>query len=176
MSKSVKRLMRASKGRQVSVTKYWFAIYGETIELSEQQLEMIKSRYNVSQPDELVEAIRDWKMKEDDERSTLALESVLAASVENIDKPQNQTTPSTATISPQLGERLLLLVLRTKEERANIPGDLEEEFKEIAAKHGARFAKLWYYKQVVSSAWPLIQKAIGWGLLTGVGEWFQRHI
>lgn len=77
---------------------------------------------------------------------------------------------------PRLGERILLLVLRTKEERANIPGDLEEEFKEIAVKHGARYAKLWYYKQVAASAWPLIRKAVGWGLLASVGGWIRGRM
>jgi hypothetical protein len=79
-------------------------------------------------------------------------------------------------LPPQLGERILLLVLRTKEERANIPGDLEEEFKQIAAKHGERFATMWYYKQVVASAWPMIRKAVRWGLLASIGEWIRRAI
>lgn len=79
------------------------------------------------------------------------------------------------TAAPQLGERILLLIL-TKEERVNILGDLEEEYRGIAAKHGARYAKLWYYKQVGGSAWPLIRKVIGWGGVTGIGEWFRRHI
>jgi hypothetical protein len=70
-------------------------------------------------------------------------------------------------VPPLLGERLLLLIL-AKEERANIPGDLEEEFKEIALKHGARYAKLWYYKQVAASAWPMLRKAVGWGLLASI--------
>lgn len=79
-------------------------------------------------------------------------------------------------LPPQLGERILLLVLRTKEERVNIPGDLEEEFKQIAAKHGARFAKVWYYKQVAASAWPMIRKGVRWGLLASLGEWIRRII
>jgi hypothetical protein len=79
-----------------------------------------------------------------------------------------------SSIPPQFGERILLLIL-TKEERVNIPGDLEEEYRGIAAKHGVRFAKLWYYKQVAASAWPLIRKAIRWGILAWVGEWIRRH-
>jgi hypothetical protein len=98
-----------------------------------------------------------------------ALKSVLAGAAAT---PQ----PEAINNPPQLGVRLILLVLRTKEERANIPGDLEEEFKQIAAKHGARYAKLWYYKQVVSSAWPLIRKAAGWGLLASIGAWIRRLI
>lgn len=77
--------------------------------------------------------------------------------------------------SPRIGERILLLIL-TKEERVNIPGDLEEEYRGIAAKHGARYAKLWYYKQVAASAWPMMRKALGWGLLASVGTWIRRLI
>lgn len=83
---------------------------------------------------------------------------------------------SSPTPAPQFGERLLLLLLRTKEERANIPGDLEEEFKQIAARYGARYAKLWYYKQVAASVWPLMRKAVGWGLLASVAEWVRGRI
>ena len=86
-------------------------------------------------------------------------------------------TPSPdSTTPPKFGERILLLILRTKEERANIPGDLEEEYRKIAAKHGARYAKIWYYKQVSASAWPSIWKTIRWGLLASVGEWIRRVI
>lgn len=78
-------------------------------------------------------------------------------------------------VPPQLGERLLLLIL-TKEERVNIPGDLAEEFAEIAAKQGQRFAKLWYYKQVTASAWPMFRKGIRLGLFAWVAEWVRRFI
>lgn len=76
---------------------------------------------------------------------------------------------------PQLGERILLLILK-KEERVNIPGDLAEEYKEITAKHGTRFATIWYYKQVVASAWPLIRKAFRWSLLAWVEELIRRRV
>jgi hypothetical protein len=80
----------------------------------------------------------------------------------------------TLSSAPKFGERILLLILRTKEERIHIPGDLEEEFKQITAKHGARYAKLWYYKQVAASAWPLICKAVQLGVWASVGEWIRR--
>lgn len=80
-----------------------------------------------------------------------------------------------ASSPPLFGERLLLLVL-SKEERVNIPGDLEEEYRGIAAKQGARYAKLWYYKQVVASGWPLIRKAVRWGVIAWVGERIRRFI
>lgn len=77
---------------------------------------------------------------------------------------------------PQLGEQLLLLILRTKDERINIPGDLAEEYGEIKVKHGARFAKVWYYKQVAASAWPMIRKALRFGLYIWIGEWIRQRI
>ncbi|MDQ1593257.1 MAG: hypothetical protein QOG71_3884 [Pyrinomonadaceae bacterium] len=70
---------------------------------------------------------------------------------------------------------MLLLILK-KDERVNIPGDLAEEYGEIAVKHGARFAKVWYYKQVAASAWPMIRKGVRWGVLASVGEWIRRII
>jgi hypothetical protein len=79
-----------------------------------------------------------------------------------------------SSAAPRLGERILLLVLRTKEERVNIPGDLEEEYRGIAAKHGARYAKLWYYKQVVASAWPMVRKAVKWGALAWASALIRR--
>lgn len=88
---------------------------------------------------------------------------------------RNPQEDKIALVSPRLGERILLLIL-TKEERINIPGDLEEEYRGIAAKHGARFAKVWYYRQVAGSAWPMIRKAVRWGLLASVGEWIRRII
>jgi hypothetical protein len=87
-----------------------------------------------------------------------------------------QIQQSGSVVPPQNGERLLLLILRTKEERVNIPGDLEEEYRVIAAKHGTRYAKLWYYKQVAASAWPMVRKAVGWGLLASIGAWIRRII
>jgi hypothetical protein len=86
-----------------------------------------------------------------------------------------QTPQGDRVCAPQNGERLLLLIL-TKEERVNIPGDLEEEFKQIATKHGLRYAKLWYYKQVAASAWPMICKMLRWGLLAWVEELIRRRV
>jgi hypothetical protein len=84
--------------------------------------------------------------------------------------------PTAKTSSPpQFGERMLLLVL-SKDERVNIPGDLAEEYIEIREVHGVRFAKIWYYKQVVASAWPLFWKALKWGVWAYVGTWIRRYI
>ncbi|HEV2863071.1 MAG TPA: hypothetical protein VGX48_18795 [Pyrinomonadaceae bacterium] len=86
-----------------------------------------------------------------------------------------QSSVAQPSVSPKFGERILLLIL-TKEERANIPGDLEEEFRQIAAKHGERYAKLWYYKQVAASAWPIIWKVARWGVIGSLGAWIKRLI
>jgi len=103
--------------------------------------------------------------------SSVAETDVKTVTPHVVDMPSNNP-PQTP---PQVGERLLLLIL-TKQERVNVPGDLEEEYRTIAVKHGARYAKLWYYKQVAESAWPLIRKAVRWGLLASVGEWIRRLI
>jgi hypothetical protein len=87
----------------------------------------------------------------------------------------SQTVTAEHAAPPKRAEQLLLLVLN-KQEREYLVGDLEEEFKQIAAKHGARYAKLWYYKQVAASAWPMMRKAAGWGLLASVGAWIRKFI
>lgn len=81
--------------------------------------------------------------------------------------------PTQLPTPPQFGERLLLLIL-SKEERVNIPGDLAEEYIKIAATHTVRYAKFWYYKQIAASAWPLIRKVIKWGLLASLWTWIRR--
>lgn len=78
-------------------------------------------------------------------------------------------------VPPKRAEQLLLLIL-DKKGREYLVGDLREEYAELAAKQGERFAKVWYYKQVTASAWPLIRKAVGWGLLASVGAWIRRII
>lgn len=70
----------------------------------------------------------------------------------------------------------LLLLLLTKEARENLIGDLAEEFIDIQVKHGMTFARVWYWKQVAGSAWPLMKKAVRWGLLASIGEWVRRLI
>lgn len=60
------------------------------------------------------------------------------------------------THPPACAEKLLYLFLPNRMRKPLI-GDLEEEFRtEIAPKFGARFARVWYWKQVLSSLWPLL--------------------
>src|SRR5438128_2331462 len=37
-------------------------------------------------------------------------------------------------------------------------GDAEEEFAVVAARHGARRARRWYWTQTLASAWPLLAR------------------
>lgn len=76
---------------------------------------------------------------------------------------------------PQLGEFALYMIL-TKEDREYLIGDLAEEFIEVQAKFGRTKASIWYYKQVLTSAWPLMRKAIRLGILAWVGEWIRRRV
>jgi len=56
---------------------------------------------------------------------------------------------------PVLGNSLLAIFLDNKH-RETLLGDLEEEFLEIAAKHGLNTAKGWYWWQVLRSIGPLL--------------------
>lgn len=56
---------------------------------------------------------------------------------------------------PRFGEQTLLLFL-SKEDRDILIGDLEEEFFQIADKHGVRYARGWYWKQTVCSCFNAI--------------------
>jgi hypothetical protein len=76
---------------------------------------------------------------------------------------------------PKFAEYLLYLFL-SKKDREHLIGDLAEEYLEVRAKFGQRAANFWYYKQVISSIWPLSRKAVRWTLIAGVGEWVRRHM
>jgi hypothetical protein len=77
--------------------------------------------------------------------------------------------------SPKFGQYLLYLFL-SKKDREYLIGDLDEEYLEVQAKFGRRLADVWYYKQVATSAWPMMRKAVGWGLLASIGAWIRRLI
>lgn len=76
---------------------------------------------------------------------------------------------------PKFGEYLLYLFL-SKSDREYLIGDLAEEYLEVRSKFGRRAANIWYYKQVITSLWPLSKKAVRWGLIAWVGEWVRRHM
>jgi hypothetical protein len=75
---------------------------------------------------------------------------------------------------PQLGEFALYMIL-SKEDREYLIGDLAEEYIDVRLKFGKRKASIWYYKQVLTSVWPIICKSIRLGLLAWVAEWVRRH-
>jgi hypothetical protein len=77
--------------------------------------------------------------------------------------------------APKFGQYLLYLFL-SKKDREYLIGDLDEEYLEVRAKFGPRLADIWYYKQVATSAWPMIRKAVRWGLLSTIGMWIRRFI
>jgi hypothetical protein len=76
---------------------------------------------------------------------------------------------------PQFGEHILMLLL-TKDEHISILGDLTEVYAEIESKYGERYAKLWYYKEVVAWALRLIRNAFRVSLLASFREWIRRSI
>jgi hypothetical protein len=86
---------------------------------------------------------------------------------------RKDTTPEITP--PPLGEFALYMLL-SKEDREYLIGDLEEEFIEVQAKFGSKKASVWYYKQVMTSIWPLMRKGIRVGLLAWIGEWIRRRI
>lgn len=91
---------------------------------------------------------------------------------------KQKTIKSKATSSkrpPAKAEKALLLIL-SKDEREAILGDLAEEYMEIQVKFGASFAKVWYWKQVFTSAAPILRKAIKWLLIAWMGELIRRVI
>ncbi len=72
--------------------------------------------------------------------------------------------------APKFGE-LILYKFTSKDDRESLIGDLTEEYLEILSKSGRRVADFWYYKQVLSSIWPLTKKAIRRGV-----SLVQRHM
>jgi hypothetical protein len=93
-----------------------------------------------------------------------------------VDSKHDKTPASTKTpVPPKRAEKLLLLIL-DKKGREYLVGDLAEEYTEIAANQGEQFAKVWYYKQVAASAWPMIRKVLRFGLYIWIGEWIRQRI
>jgi hypothetical protein len=61
-----------------------------------------------------------------------------------------------------------------KEEMEALLGDLAEEYAEIEAVYGERFATAWYAKQVRASLLPLFWKNICRRLQEWAVKWFHR--
>jgi hypothetical protein len=71
-------------------------------------------------------------------------------------KPKGRNGENTI---PRLAKFLIEIILE-KVDRENILGDLEEEYSERIALRGTLKTKLWFYKQVLFSVWPLFHKEI----------------
>ena len=73
-----------------------------------------------------------------------------------------------------LTEILMLLLLPPAEQDAVI-GDLAERYVKRRKKYGTRFAKIWFYRQVIASITPLLRRLIvKWGLFGWVVEIIRR--
>lgn len=76
---------------------------------------------------------------------------------------------------PKFAEFVLELLLPRKEAEYLV-GDLAESYVQKESKYGPTKAKVWYWRQVAGSAYPLIRKAIRWGLYALSADWVRRNI
>lgn len=58
------------------------------------------------------------------------------------------------THPPRTAEQILYLILN-KADREHIPGDLHEEYGQLVKRFGIRYARVWYWKQVLWSIRPV---------------------
>lgn len=80
---------------------------------------------------------------------------------------------------PKTAEKLLYIIL-PKSAREHLPGDLEEEYRTtILPKFGLRYAKIWYWKQVVGSIGPILRsqllKLMGFASVAKVAQWVSQR-
>jgi len=71
---------------------------------------------------------------------------------------------------PRSAELIMRLALPSKT-RVALLGDLQEEFEEeMVPRHGAAWAKVWYWKQAAAAVWQLVPfRVMRWGLYaTGI--------
>lgn len=95
--------------------------------------------------------------------------------------PKKLATPSCNSNAdckvPQWGERVLLMLLRDRDRRENVVGDLQEEYEDICLRHGVKYSNIWYWKQVMLS---ILSLKFGPGLrrivVALIGEWIRRKI
>jgi len=74
--------------------------------------------------------------------------------------------------------KFLICFFLPKKVREPLLGDLEEEYQEIHEQFGERPARLWFYKQVLTSLWPMLQSTgrtlVKWGLIGWLEEFIRR--
>jgi hypothetical protein len=100
----------------------------------------------------------EWRVLEE---KILLYEAELGAPILSLLGLSEQSDQETSTTQlPQGAEKLLYFIL-PKDLRESLPGDLEEEYRTIMLpKFGLRFARVWYWKQVVGSVLPIIQNRL----------------
>jgi hypothetical protein len=101
--------------------------------------------------------------------------------VSNDTAPKKLATPSDDSNAnfkvPKWGERALLMLLKNRDRREYVVGDMQEEYADIRLRHGVKYANIWYWKQVMLSIFSL---KFGPGLrrifVALIGEWIRRKI
>lgn len=78
---------------------------------------------------------------------------------------------------PPINAEYLLHLVLGKKEREAVIGDLIQEYRRIMQRFGRRNADIWFCKQVISSLWPFLRRAIvRLGTLFWVGRLLRRLI
>lgn len=71
----------------------------------------------------------------------------------------------------------LIYFFMTKEDRKNIIGDLREEYAEVLLRFGDKGARVWFYKQALTSLFPLASRfVVKWGLFGWLRNSIRRFI
>lgn len=82
-------------------------------------------------------------------------------------------TETTKASAPKWGTYLLYLFL-SRQERDGLLGDLEEGYQEVHTRFGTWAARVWYWKQVLTSLWPLLLRAVSTLIKVGALGWIKH--
>jgi hypothetical protein len=96
-----------------------------------------------------------------------------------IAKPTAGHLGSREVQEPRVAAMVACLLVPRNDSDATL-GDLEEKYRKYQKRHGARFARLWYWYQVVSLVGPRLRNMLLWlGGLAGLKrtlEWIGRLV
>jgi len=94
--------------------------------------------------------------------TTLSLAALIYQQLNKFNRSrEKQGVRSSVTYpSPPKTAEFLIYIIAPNKAIEPMLGDLHEEFLEISCKHGLRFARFWYWKQVLSSIIPIIHARI----------------
>ncbi|MCW5699695.1 MAG: hypothetical protein KIT00_07630 [Rhodospirillales bacterium] len=135
--------------------------------------EHILDRLSVSGRQRVALILRQLAASDEPERARQSIECFLLELEAGLTTPQvtmgvrrsDEPASRRGIRVPEFGEKLLHLLL-PKETREYLIGDLEEEMHTIIhPKFGPRFAKSWYWTQVVLSILSLRARFLGLGVL-----------